>query len=59
MSADKPNVLFILTDDQGPWALGCAGNPEIRTPNLDKLAATGTRIDDEYCGEEAFDPPRQ
>ena len=28
----KPNVIFILTDDQGPWALGCAGNPEIARP---------------------------
>ena len=32
---DRPNILFILTDDQGAWAMGCAGNAEIRTPNLD------------------------
>ncbi|MFO7900109.1 MAG: sulfatase-like hydrolase/transferase, partial [Planctomycetota bacterium] len=42
--SDRPNVVFILTDDQGPWAMGCAGNPEIRTPNLDRLAEEGTRF---------------
>ncbi|MDX3103700.1 sulfatase-like hydrolase/transferase [Nonomuraea angiospora] len=40
----RPNVVFILSDDQGPWALGCAGNPEIHTPHLDALAASGVRL---------------
>ena len=31
----RPNVLFILSDDQGAWAMRCAGNAEILTPNLD------------------------
>jgi len=35
----QPNILFILSDDQGAWAMGCAGNDEIETPNLDRLAA--------------------
>jgi arylsulfatase A-like enzyme len=39
-----PNVVFILTDNQGAWTLGCYGNPDIRTPNIDKLAAEGTRF---------------
>ncbi len=39
-----PNVIFILTDDQGPWAAGCYGNDEIRTPNIDRLADTGVRF---------------
>ena len=34
---NKTNVRFILTDDQGVWAASCYGNPEIRTPNLDRL----------------------
>ena len=34
----SPNIVFFLTDDQGGWALHCAGNPEIITPNLDRLA---------------------
>ena len=39
--AKMPNIVFILTDDQGTWALGCAGSEEIRTPNLDGLAGGG------------------
>ena len=37
---NRPNILFVLTDDQGFWAMGCAGNPEIRTLALDRLAET-------------------
>ncbi|WP_347177533.1 sulfatase-like hydrolase/transferase [Paenibacillus sp. BR1-192] len=37
-SSTKPNIVFILADDMGAWALGCAGNSEIKTPHLDKLA---------------------
>ena len=38
----KPNLVFILTDNQGAWTLGCYGNPDIRTPHIDRLAAEGT-----------------
>ena len=37
-SAKKPNVLFIIADDQAPRSIGGVNNPEIKTPNLDKLA---------------------
>jgi arylsulfatase A-like enzyme len=40
----RPNVVFILTDNQGAWTLGCYGNQEIRTPHIDKLAANGLRF---------------
>lgn len=33
--AQRPNVLFVMTDDQAPWALGYSGNPQAHTPNLD------------------------
>ena len=33
MSRERPNIVFILTDDQGPWAAGCSGNRELRTSN--------------------------
>lgn len=40
----RPNILLILTDDLPAWALGCYGNTEIRTPNIDALARAGTRF---------------
>lgn len=39
--ARRPNVVFILTDNHGAWTLGCYGNPDIRTPHIDRLAAGG------------------
>jgi hypothetical protein len=43
--AAKPiNLVFILTDTQGAWTLGCYGNPDIRTPHIDQLAAEGMRF---------------
>jgi choline-sulfatase len=43
-SKKQPNVVFILTDNQGAWTLGCYGNPEIRTPHIDLLAKQGVRM---------------
>jgi choline-sulfatase len=44
----KPNILFILTDDQSYSALGAAGNNILKTPNLDQLAQQGTRFTHVY-----------
>lgn len=38
------NFVFILTDNQGAWTLGAYGNPDIQTPNIDRLAAEGIRF---------------
>jgi len=54
----RPNVVFILSDDQGCWALGCAGNREIRTPNLDRLAANGLRFENLFCVSPVCSPAR-
>ncbi|MCB1065493.1 MAG: arylsulfatase [Verrucomicrobiae bacterium] len=43
-AADRPNVLFIMTDDQGYWDTGATGNPHIDTPSMDRLAADGTQF---------------
>lgn len=45
----KPNVVFILTDDQGAWAMNCAGTPEIHTPNLNRIADRGMRFENFFC----------
>lgn len=54
----RPNIIVIVSDDQGPWAMGCAGNSEIRTPNLDRLAATGMRFDRFFCVSPVCSPAR-
>ena len=40
----KPNIVVMLSDDHAQWAAGCYGNSELRTPSMDWLAATGTRM---------------
>ena len=54
----KPNIIFILTDDQGAWAMGCAGNKDIQTPNLDSLAQEGIRFDNFHCASPVCSPAR-
>lgn len=47
-SAEKPNIIFLLTDDQTVAALGCYGNKDIVTPHLDRLAGEGVRFTNHY-----------
>ncbi|MDH4202829.1 MAG: arylsulfatase [Phycisphaerae bacterium] len=46
LTGDKPNIILVLTDDQGYGDLGCHGHPFLKTPNLDKLYAQSTRFTD-------------
>src|SRR6185503_18275354 len=46
-----PNIVLILTDDQGYADIGCFGGKGIRTPNLDRMAAEGMRFTDFYVGQ--------
>ena len=45
----RPNILVIMTDQHSKHVLGCYGNPVVRTPNLDRLAADGMLFTSAYC----------
>ena len=44
----KPNVIFVITDDQGYGDVGCHGNPVLRTPFLDQMARESVQLDDHH-----------
>ena len=54
----KPNIVLIVSDDQGYADLGCCGRPELKTPNLDRLASEGVRLTDFYVTWPACTPSR-
>jgi choline-sulfatase len=53
------NFLFVLADDHAGYALGCDGDANAITPNLDRLAAEGTRFAAHYCNSPVCTPSRQ
>ncbi len=53
-----PNILLIMSDQHSADAMGCAGDPLIRTPNLDRLAAEGMRFTNAYCPSPLCVPSR-
>jgi N-sulfoglucosamine sulfohydrolase len=57
VSSQARNVVLIVTDDQGQDA-GCYGNPVIKTPHLDALAADATRFRNAYCTTASCSPSR-
>lgn len=56
--ASPPNILLLVSDDQGYNDLGCYGSDEILTPHLDRLAADGVRLTDFYVSWPACTPSR-
>ena len=56
--AKKPNIVMVMADDMGFWSMGCAGNREIRTPNLDRLAGEGMFFPDYFCTSPVCSPAR-
>jgi len=55
---DPTNVLLVMADEHRPDALGRAGHPLVETPNLDRLAADGTRFTNAYCSSPLCAPSR-
>jgi len=54
----RPNILFIMTDQQHYRMLSCTGNPHVKTPAMDRLAAQGTRFDLGYSANPVCLPAR-
>lgn len=54
----RPNILFILTDDQAPWAFGASGDPNAFTPNIDQLAANGVVFNNAFTTTPVCSPSR-
>ncbi len=54
----RPNILFILTDDQAPWALGVSGDPNASTPNMDRLAEQGVYLSNAFITTPVCSPSR-
>ncbi len=55
---NRPNVLFIISDDLAAGALACYGNNKCSTPHIDRLAAAGTRLTRAYCQFPVCGPSR-
>jgi arylsulfatase A-like enzyme len=58
ISQTKPNVLFIMTDQQSYNMMSCAGNKWLSTPNMDKIASMGYRFEKTYCSTATSMPSR-
>jgi choline-sulfatase len=55
---EKPNLLFIHSDQHSPFVSGCYGDPLVQTPNLDRLAASGVICGNAYCPSPICVPSR-
>ena len=57
-SPEKPNIVFLLADDMGHADLGCFGSPIIQSPNLDRLAGEGVKLNQCYAASPNCSPAR-
>ena len=53
-----PNLLYIHSDQHSPFVMGCAGDPVVETPHLDRLASEGVVLDACYCPSPLCVPSR-
>ncbi|MHC4636117.1 MAG: sulfatase-like hydrolase/transferase [Planctomycetota bacterium] len=54
----QPNIIFIMTDDQGPWAYSAYTNPNAKTPNIDRLCREGTQLKNYFITTPVCSPSR-
>ncbi len=54
----KPNIIYILSDQHNPLVMGCAGDPYVRTPNIDALQKRSVSLDNCYCASPLCVPSR-
>ena len=57
-AADRPNILFVLTDDQRWDAMSCMGHPFVKTPNMDRIAREGVMFDNAFVTTSLCSPSR-
>jgi arylsulfatase A-like enzyme len=57
-AAERPNIVVVVADDMGWRDTGYQGNPDVKTPHLDKLAAQGVRFDYFYASQQMCSPGR-
>ena len=58
MTQKRPNILYIMSDQHTASVMGCANDPAADTPNLDRLAQSGTRFSRAYCPSPVCLPSR-
>ena len=58
LAIEKPNIIYIVSDDLGYGDLGCYGQKVIQTPRLDQMATEGLRFTDHYAGHTVCRPSR-
>jgi arylsulfatase A-like enzyme len=58
MGHSRPNIITVMTDDQGYGDLSCMGSAEVRTPHFDRLAASGARFESFYSNSPVCSPSR-
>mgnify|MGYP001176854877 CR=1 FL=1 len=57
-AAPRPNIVFIMADDQAPWTLGVAGNRQVPTPNMDRIAQEGAYFPQAFTPTPVCSPAR-
>ena len=55
---EKPNIIYIMTDQQTASAMSCMGNTDLHTPNMDRLAKAGVTFTNAYCSAPLSGPSR-